>query len=209
MNYLYTENIEKLGVNLLSFNSSKIYGPKGIGVLYKKRNVDLYPLYKGGGQEFGLHSGTESVVLIAGIAEAFSVTNKIKQKESDRLTKIRDYGIEKLISLAQTSGYKIILNGDKEKRLPNNINISIFSISSELLVIELDAKGIELSAKSACKSGDNNDSYVINAIRKICKRNGQEEGSLRISLGRDTKKSDIDKFISVLTKILNKYNKWK
>ena len=154
MNYLFTENIEKLGVDLMSFNSSKIYGPKGIGVLYKKRSVDLSPLYGGGGQEFGLHSGTENISLIAGIAEAFSITNKIKQKESERLTKIRDYGIEKLISLAKTSGYKIILNGDKEKRLPNNINISIFGISSELLVIELDANGIELSAKSACKSGD-------------------------------------------------------
>jgi cysteine desulfurase len=209
MNYLFTENVEKLGVDLMSFNSSKIYGPKGIGVLYKKRNIDLYPLYKGGGQEFGLHSGTENISLIAGIAEALGITNKIKQKESDRLTKIRNYGINKLLSLTQTSGYKIILNGNKEKRLPNNINVSIFGISSELLVIELDANGIEVSSKSACKSNDNNDSYVIKAIRKICRKDDEEEGSLRITLGRYTKKDDIDKFISVLTKILDKYNKWR
>lgn len=208
MNYLYTENIEKLGVDLLTFNSSKIYGPKGIGILYKKRGVELIPLYLGGGQEFDLHSGTESVALIAGLTEAFSIVDKVKQKESGRLTKIRDYGIEKLLSLSNKSGYKIILNGDKENRLPNNINISIFGISSELLVIELDAKGIEVSSKSACKSGEDNDSYVIKAIRKICKKD-QEEGSLRITLGRNTKKGDIDKLISVLTKILEKYNKWK
>lgn len=208
MNYLYTENIEKLGVDLMSFNSSKIYGPKGIGVLYKKRGVELAPLYLGGGQEFGLHSGTESVALIAGIACAFDIVNKIKIKEKERITKIRDYGIEKLLSLSKNSGYKIILNGDKEKRLPNNINISILGISSELLVIELDAKGIEVSSKSACKSDEDSDSYVIKAIRKICRRKDQEEGSLRITLGRYTTKGDIDKLVFVLIKILNKYNKW-
>ena len=209
MNYLYTENIEKLGVDLMSFNSSKIYGPKGVGVLYKKRGIDLFPLYTGGGQEFGLHSGTESVSLIAGLTEAFNITNKIKQKESARLTKIRDYGIEKLLALSLVSGYKIILNGDKEKRLPNNINISILGISSELLVIELDSKGIEVSSKSACKSGEDNDSYVISAIRKICKKTKEEEGSLRITLGRYTKKGDIDALVRAFIKILEKYKEWK
>jgi cysteine desulfurase len=210
MNYLYTENIEKLGVDLMSFNSSKIYGPKGIGVLYKKRGIELAPLYSGGGQEFGLHSGTESVTLIAGLALAFEITNKIKRKESERLTKIRNYGIKKLLSLSNSSGYKIFLNGSKEVRLPNNINISISNISSELLVIELDAKGIEVSSRSACKSGGDDDSYVIKALRIASgEKINEEEGSLRITLGRQTTKADLDKFLSVLTKILNKYSKWK
>lgn len=210
MNYLFTENIEKLGVDMMTFNSSKIYGPKGVGVLYKKRSVELCPLYEGGGQEFGLHSGTESVSLIAGATEAFEITNKMKQSESLRLTKIRDYGIEKLLALSTTSGYRILLNGDKERRLPNNINISILGISSELLVIELDAKGIKVSEKSACKSDDDNKSYVIEAIRKICPRDGNEEdGSLRISLGRDTKIGDIDYVVKTLKSILEKYKKWK
>ena len=82
MNYLPTENIEKLGVDLLSFNGSKIYGPKGIGVLYKKRSVEISPLYKGGGQEFGLRSGTENVSSILGIATALEEVTKIKEKES-------------------------------------------------------------------------------------------------------------------------------
>jgi cysteine desulfurase len=125
MNYLFTENIERLGVDLMTFNSSKIYGPKGIGVLYKKRGIRLSPIYAGGGQEFGLRSGTESVALIKGISLALEKINKIKNKESERLIKIRDYGIEKLLSLSDVSGYKIILNGHKEKRLANNINISI------------------------------------------------------------------------------------
>ena len=209
MNYLFTENIEKLGVDLMSFNSSKIYGPKGIGILYKKRGVTLSPLYKGGGQESGLRSGTESVALIAGVALALSVTNKIKQKESERLAKIRDYGIEKLLSLSDVSGYKIILNGDKINRLPNNINISITGISSELFVIELSARGIFVSEKSACKSYDDNKSHVIEAIRKICPRDNVPEWSLRISLGRCNKMSDMDVLYREMKNILNKYKQWK
>jgi cysteine desulfurase len=210
VNYLYTDNIEKLGVDLMTFNSSKIYGPKGVGVLYKKRNIDLCPLYSGGGQEFGLRSGTESVALITGAALAFEITNKIKEREFNRLSLIRDYGIEKLLSLSNKSGYKIILNGDKDKRLPNNINISILGISSELLVIELSENLIYVSEKSACKSDDSNKSYVIAAIRKVCHKDGtKSEGSLRISLGRDTKKGDIDSLVKELSKILSKYKKFK
>lgn len=210
MNYLYTENIEKLGVDLMTFNSSKIYGPKGIGVLYKKRGVNLVPLYKGGGQEFGFRSGTENVALIAGVSEALCITNQIKKRESERLTKIRDYGITKLLSLGDNSSHKVILNGSKQNRLPNNINISISKISSELLVVELGARGIFVSEKSACKSDDENSSYVIKAIRKICPRGEDKmEGSLRISLGRDTKMGDMDTLYRELKYILKKYSKWK
>jgi len=209
MNYLFVENIEKLGVDLMTFNGSKIYGPKGIGVLYKKRGINLNSLYAGGGQEFGLRSGTENVALIGGVAEALEEVLKIKDKEVARLTKIRDYGIDKLFSLEKESGYKIILNGDKEIRLPNNINISISGISSELLVIELDARGIEVSEKSACHSSDENSSHVIKAIRKTCNRKkGTDGGSIRISLGQQTSKKDIDYLVSSLSKILKKYQKW-
>jgi cysteine desulfurase len=206
MNYLFTENIEKLGVDLMTFNSSKIYGPKGIGALYKRRGVEISPLYKGGGQESGFRSGTESVALINSFARALEITSKIKQKESKRLIEIRDYGIRKLLSLSNISGYKIILNGDKTNRLPNNINISVLGVSSELLVVELSALGILVSEKSACKSGDENSSYVIGAIRKICRRQGEvEDGSLRISLGRCNKMSDMDVLYKGLKKILEKY----
>ncbi len=216
MNYLPTENIEKLGVDLLTFNSSKIYGPKGVGILYKKRGVMLEPLYKGGGQEFGMRSGTENVSGIVGVATALEETNKIKEKESARLIKLRDYGIKKLLDLSKTSGYEIILNGDVINRLPNNINISISGISSELLVLELDAKGIEVSAKSACKSDEPDESYVITALRqaqmsKVEPRSKMDnvDGSLRISLGRETSKSDIDALVKALTGILKKYKEWK
>jgi cysteine desulfurase len=214
MNYLETNNMEKLGVDLLSFNSSKIGGPKGVGVLYKKRGVELAPLYGGGGQEFGLRSGTENVSGIVGVAEALEQVCKIKEKENKRLTILRDYTIEKLLELGKKSGYQIKLNGDKENRLPNNINISVSGISSELLVIELDAKGIFVSEKSACHSEKEGVSHVIKAIREAEKMEGKTLGndlnnSLRISLGQQITCKDMDYFIASLEEILNKYKEWK
>jgi cysteine desulfurase len=209
MNYLFVENIEKLGVDMMTFNGSKIYGPKGVGVLYKKRGLKLNPLYHGGGQEFELRSGTENVALIAGVAWALEEVFRIKEKEVARLTKLRDYLIDELLALS-ISPFKIILNGDRKNRLPNNINISISLISSELLVIELDALGIEVSEKSSCHSTDLNSSHVIRAIRKTCGRKKEgESGSLRISLGQGTSKKDLDYLVSSLGKILEKYKDYK
>lgn len=208
VNYLDISNIEKLGVDMLSFNGSKIYGPKGVGVLFKKRNIQLSPIYSGGLQEFGLRSGTENVSSIAGLALAFEITNKMKVKESERLTKLRDYAFQKLLGINNSTNH-LIINGDLKQRIPNNINISIKGIASELLVIELDAKGIEVSSKSACKSGEDDDSYVVRALRIASGGEyHEEEGSLRITLGRDTKKADIDKLVEILIKILAKYKKW-
>ncbi|MBP6908228.1 MAG: cysteine desulfurase [Candidatus Pacebacteria bacterium] len=209
MNYLFTENIEKLGVDLLSFNGSKIYGPKGVGVLFKKRSVTLAPLYAGGGQEFGLRSGTENVSAIVGIGYVLLKTTKIKEKESARLVLLREYGIEKLRTLSQESGYEIIVNGDEKNRLPNNINISIAGISSELLVIELDAKGILVSERSACASDNDTGSHVIAMLRRSSNDTKHSNDSIRISMGRGTKKNDIDACIKALASILQKYKKWK
>lgn len=208
MNYLDIANMDRLGVDMMSFNGSKIYGPKGVGVLYKKRGVDISPIYAGGGQEFGLRSGTENVASIVGVAEALEITEKIKIKESARLIKLRDYFFTELLNLSNSSGYKIQINGDKLERLPNNINISIEDISHELLVIELDAHGVEVSNKSACKSEEDGNSHVVNAIREINNDKFIAE-SIRFSLGRYTTKSEIKKTIKILNKILNKYKKWK
>ena len=209
MNYLFTENIEKLGVDLLTFNSSKIYGPKGIGVLFKKRGVVLETMYSGGGQEMGLRSGTESVALIRGMDKALQITNRLKEKEYKRLSKLRDYGIEKILDLSKKYPFKIELNGDKKDRLPNNINVTIEGLSSELIVIELSALGVYVSEKSACKSEDDGKSYVIGAIRKNSETKNETDGSLRISLGRQTKKRDIGRLVKAFSLIFFKYKDWK
>jgi cysteine desulfurase len=230
MNYLDTENMDRLGVDMMSFNSTKIYGPSGVGVLYKKRGVSLAPLYAGGGQERGLRSGTLNVPAIAGIAYALQIASNIKEKEFSRLTSLRDYAISKLLDIGKKTGYNIIINGSFEVRLPNNINITVEGISSELLVIELDARGIAVSERSACSADSDQGSHVIRAIRNVDEKNLQNSlkispvlpasglrhgtkfsknfsdlDSVRITLGRYTKKSDLDYLTSSLEKILNKY----
>jgi cysteine desulfurase len=208
MNYLFTENIDKLGVDMMTFNGSKIYGPKGVGVLYKKRNVELSPIYGGGGQENGLRSGTEDVSRISGISKALEVTNKLKDGEVKRLINLRDYFFTQIPELEKSTGYEIHTNGDKENRLPNNINVSIRNISSELLVIELSAVGIAVSSKSACKSTEEESSHVIHALR-IAGDEFSSEESLRITIGRDTKINNIKELLKALESILLKYRKWK
>ncbi len=200
VNYLPVK-VEKLGVDLMSLNGAKIYGPKGIGILYIKKNTPISQIMFGGEQEFGLRPGTENVALAVELAKALENVEKVKEKEIKRLVKLRNYFISKLLQMP----FKIILNGDSKLRLPNNVNITVPKIPSDLLVIELSSKGILISAKSACKSSRGEGSYVIQAIRP---ETDTEIGGLRFSLGRDTTKQDIDYTIKALSKILQKLKKW-
>ena len=200
VNYL-SINVAKLGVDLMSFNGAKIYGPKGVGVLYVKKNTPIKKIMFGGDQEHGLRPGTENVSGITELAFALEHTEKIKEREVARLSKLREYFINKLSNISHAHE----INGDLVNRLPNNINITFPNIPSDLLVIELSAHGIMSSAKSACKSGDGKASHVIQAINKNIK---DTDGSLRFSLGRDTAKHDIDYTITVLKNVLQKLEKW-
>lgn len=204
MNYLPI-NILKLGIDLMSFNAGKIYGPKGVGVLFKKRGVELESIVHGGEQEFGIRPGTENIVDCVGLATALEITEKIKKKEISRLTKLQDYFLKKLHSLSTRKEIEIMINGDLKQRLPNNINITIPKIPSDLLVLELGARGIMTSSKSACKAGDGKGSHVLQAIRPTT---NDIDGSLRFSLGRDTTKTDIDQTLSALSSIIEKLKKW-
>lgn len=200
INYLPI-NVLKLGVDLMSFNGAKIYGPKGIGVLYVKKNTPIKKIMFGGDQEFGLRPGTENVELVSKLASALEIVEKIKEKETKRLIILRNYFISSLIR----ANKRIVLNGDLKNRLPNNVNITFPKIPSDLLVIELSAKGIMASSKSACKSSNAKDSYMIKALRPEA---DPEIGGLRFSLGRDTSKKDIDYAVKALSQILQKLKKW-
>ncbi len=202
MNYLPI-NVEKLGVDLLSLNSGKIYGPKGVGLLYVKRKTVIQKIMHGGEQEFNLRPGTENIPLIAGLTLTLKITEKMKEKESKRLTTLRDYFFNKLNHSGILENTRMIVNGSVMERLPNNVNITIPKIPSDLLVIELSAHGVYASEKSACKSGDKKASHVIQALRA-----GENEGSLRFSLGRRTTKKDIDYTVKTLESILTKLSKW-
>ncbi len=203
-NYL-NMNVISLGIDLLSLNAGKIYGPKGIGILYKKRNIEIGAVFKGGDQEEGLRPGTLNAPLILGFEKALEITNKIKEKEVIRLTKLRNQFYLKLKKVFQKHDIEIRLNGSLEERLPNNLNISISKIPSDLFLVELSMRGIYLSEKSACKTGEKKSSHVLNALYK--EQNSQNE-SLRFSLGRATKKEDLDFVIKSIDEILKKLKSW-
>lgn len=199
-------SLERLGADILVLDGIKIYGPRGAGILAKRNDVKISPIVFGGGQEGGLRSGTENIPSASGLAKALEIAAKKREKETKRLVILRDYAVKKIFK--EISGSS--LNGDLENRLPNNINIcfSHFAkvsrdestkIDSEFLVIKLDTLGFAISAASACHTLTlENGSYVIeNLGKKEC-----VSSSLRITLGRDTKKSDLDRFISALKKVI-------
>ncbi|MEK7588851.1 MAG: cysteine desulfurase family protein [Patescibacteria group bacterium] len=202
INYLSLK-VEKLGVDLLSFNGSKIYGPKGVGVLFIKKDTVISNIIYGGDQEFGFRPGTENTALVFGLSEAMILVERMKDKEVKRLVKLQEYFLKKLQKI---NG--LIINGDFKNRIPNNVNITIPKIPSDLLVLELNAQGVCISEKSACKTGEKKSSHVIDAIRLQNKDKNIAKESLRFSMGRDTSKEDIDYVVQVLNRTLEKLNKW-
>ncbi|MBI2628017.1 MAG: cysteine desulfurase [Candidatus Niyogibacteria bacterium] len=187
-------DVEKLGVDLMTVNGSKIYGPKGIGFLYVRSGVKLKPIIYGGGQEKGLRSGTENLAAIVGLAEAFKIAQQERKKESARLIKLRDklaQGILKTIP-------KTVLNGHPEKRLPNNVNVSILDIEGESTMLYLDARGIAVSTGSACTSRSLEPSHVISALGRPFEYG---HSSLRLTLGRKTSKKEIDYVLKILPEV--------
>ncbi|MDP1629474.1 MAG: aminotransferase class V-fold PLP-dependent enzyme, partial [bacterium] len=190
-------DVNKLGVDLMTINGSKIYGPKGVGVLYKKTDVKIQPLIFGGGQEAGLRSGTESVADIVGMAKALELAEKNREKESRRLAGLRDYFIKEIMGRIS----KVRLNGHPVLRLPNNINVSILDIEGESVILHLDELGIYASTGSACTSGSLEPSHVILALGLPYE---YAHGSLRFTLGKRTTQKDIDDVLKVLPAIAEK-----
>lgn len=198
VNYLDT-NVLKIGADLVTFNASKIYGPKGVGALFVRRGVTLAPVIFGGGQERGIRSGTENVSAIAGFAEAMRIAEKMKEKESARLVKLRDFFIREILTKIPDT----ILNGTASERLPNNVNISFLGEDAEAIVIALDARGIAVSTGSAC-ANISQDGKVSPAVLALDGDRIRAAGSVRFTLGRGTTKEDIVHTLNELSKIVEK-----
>ena len=188
-------DVDELLVDLMTISSSKIYGPKGVGALYVRKNINIKPFMFGGGQERRMRPGTENVAAIVGFAEALKITEKMRKKENIRLTKLRDDFIE----LLNKKIPGITLNGDPKNRLPNNINVSIKGISGESILLRLDMEGIEASSGSACTSGSLEPSHVLLGIG-LSKE--MAKSSLRMTLGRGNTWSELEKTAMVLQKIV-------
>ena len=190
-------NVDRLGVDLASFSGAKIYGPKGVGFLYKKEGISLKPQIFGGGQEQGLRSGTEPLALAVGLAKALEISRAKRNEESERLKKMRDYFAKEIVKRVEVAE----INGDLEKRIPSNLNVSFLGVESEELIIALDEKGIAVSSGSACGSKLPELPHVIVALGK-----GDEaaRGVIRFSFGVNTTKEDIDYVLEILPKFVNK-----
>lgn len=178
-------DVNELGIDMLSASSHKIYGPKGVGLLYVRRGVKLQNLLDGGQQERGRRGSTENVPGIVGFARAAELAAEEIAPERDRQLALRDHAISRILEEIPSAK----LNGSWESRLANNVNFSFEFIEGEGMLLQLAARGICVSSGSACTSGSLDPSHVLLAIglpHEIA------HGSLRMTLGRDTTREDVD-----------------
>jgi len=190
-------DVDKMNIDLLTASSHKMYGPKGAACLFIREGIKIIPLLHGGGHESGLRSSTINLAAIVGFAEACEICKKGIKKESQRLTKLRDKLIKRVLDEIEES----YLNGHPKKRLPNNANFWFKFIEGESMVIQLDLLGIAASTGSACSSEKLEPSHVLLAIGL---KPQEAHGSLRLSLGRWTKEKEIDYVLEVLPKVIKK-----
>lgn len=190
-------DVNNLGVDFLSMSAHKLYGPKGVGALYIRESVDIVPLIHGSGQEKGRRGSTENVAGIVGFGKACEIAKKEYKKEVRQTAKLRDYFINKI----KLNIKNISINGHSQKRLPNNVNITINGVEADTLVIALDEDGIACSSGSACTARSVDPSHVLLAIGL---NRDEAFSSLRFSLGKWTTKKDIDYTIHQLITIIKR-----
>ncbi|MBI2147183.1 cysteine desulfurase [Candidatus Woesearchaeota archaeon] len=189
-------NVHELGVDVLSLNASKIYGPKGAGLLYVRQDTPLRPLLVGGGQERGFRSGTENVPAILGFAKAVELIQGERTEENQRLKKLRDIAISGILKIPFSR-----LNGHPTACLPGTINVSFRDVEARFLVEELGKQGICAAAGSACTSKSLEPSLVLTAMGIPA---SYAHGTLRLTIGRQTTEQDIRQLLRVLPTAISK-----
>lgn len=194
--------VHSLGVDLLTLDSGKLYGPRGVGALYIGKDVELAPIILGGKQERGLRAGTENVALAAGFAAALVYVAGERASESKRLEKLRDDFVREIITRIPN----VIINSDLKHAMPHILNISIPNIKSEYVVLSLDHQGINIATKSACREGEESRSHVVEALGG---EGWQSENTLRFSLGKSTTKEGLTTILNMLVSLLvnQKFNR--
>ncbi|KKQ39727.1 MAG: Cysteine desulfurase [Candidatus Magasanikbacteria bacterium GW2011_GWA2_37_8] len=194
-------DVEKLHIDLMTINGSKIYGPKGAGVLYLRRGVNIQPLILGGGQERNLRSGTENVAGIIGLTKALELAQENRFEENVRLHDLRNYLFEQINKKID----KIKLNGpdlgNELVRLPNNLNVTFMDVEGEAMLLYLDEYGIMCSTGSACTSTSLEPSHVLTALGLPYE---YAHGSLRFTFGHCNTKADIDYLMKYLPEIIKR-----
>lgn len=201
-------NTTRLGVDMMTLGATKLYCPKGVGALYKRRGVNLLPIFYGGGQEMGLRPGTEPVALINTFSQALEYAQKNKDKAFEKISGLRNYFEKKMKEVIPS----IRISSEEKERTPHISHIVVPSllpksregwqanIDSELLVLELDARGIAVSSKSACKNDEDQDSGILNLLYP-----NEKVGAIRVSYGRRTTKKELNKTIRSIESVIKKY----
>jgi cysteine desulfurase len=185
-------NVARLGVDMLTLNSGKIYGPKQVALLWCKPGVRVVPQIVGGGQERGLRSGTENVAGVVGFAKAAELAHSHRKSEGERLMKLRDTMQQRL---TQVFNDKIVISGNQKKRLPGSLHVSFPGIDGERLVFSLETEGVYVATGSACAANQGTRSHVLTAIGMS---EAEADGSLRITLGHLTSENHITKATDII-----------
>jgi cysteine desulfurase len=189
-------NVARLGVDLLTINAAKIYGPKQVGLLWAGRYVALTPQIVGGGQERGLRSGTENVAGTIGFARAMQLADKHRKSESDRLRELRD----KLETTLTDAFSDAVISGHSKHRLAGHLHISWPGVDAERLVFGLEARGVLVATGSACAANKGTRSHVLTAIGLDDKT---ADGSLRLSLGALSTPENTQKAADIIIEVVN------
>ena len=188
-------NVEEQNIDLLSMTAHKIHGPKGCGLLYVRQGVKLENLIEGGAQERGRRAGTENVAGIVGLDAALQLAVDTMDERCAKLSVLRDRLIDELLKIERSR-----INGDRVKRLPNNVNMCFEGIEGESLLLKLDLNGVSASSGSACTSGSLDPSHVLLSIglpHEIA------HGSTRMTFSEDTTEEDIDYIAKIVPEIVS------
>lgn len=184
-------HVSRLGVDLLTLNAGKIYGPKQVGLLWAERSVRLEAQIVGGGQERGLRSGTENVAGVIGFSKALEIAEKGRKEEVKRLQSLRDYLESQLAEVLP----QVETSGDPKHRLPSHLHVSFPGLDGERLVFRLEARGVLAATGSACAANKGTRSHVLTAIGLAPE---VADGSLRLSLGRLSDEDSIKKAAAII-----------
>ncbi|MFZ1250045.1 MAG: cysteine desulfurase family protein [Candidatus Microsaccharimonas sp.] len=190
-------NVARLGIDLLTLNAAKVYGPKQVGLLWASPAVTLTPTIVGGGQERGLRSGTENVAGVIGFAKAIELSSNHRKFESDRLSKLRDSLQRKLTATFPNA----ILSGDLKRRLAGHLHISFPNLDAERVLFALEMRGVLVATGSACAANKGTRSHVLTAIGLAPE---VADGSLRITLGHLSNEENISKAGDVIIEEIRK-----
>jgi len=190
-------NVDELGIDILSLSGHKLYGPKGIGVLYIRKGTRLVPFMHGGGQERNRRGSTENVPAIVGLGKAAELARQEMPEEGPRLSILRDCLIKRILEQIPETR----LNGHPQQRLPNNVNVSISYVEGESMLLNLDLEAICASTGSACSSSSLEASHVLLALGLT---HEHAHSSLRFTMGKWTTEQDIDHVMETLPQIVAK-----